>query len=454
MHVIRIAIVLQQNIRGLQCGAIRRTNPHGVELGRKMLFRSALQGTCGVIVGLCEVRLDDKVKAKPSQYQAIEEAIRTVQFVRNKCLRHWMDSPKEAKVDRFSLNKYSTELRNEFAFVKNLNSMAVQASSERAWVAISKFYDNCQIKKPGIKGYPKFQKDNRSVEYKTSGWKLHLTLRRITFSDKKEIGSLKLLGKWDIHTHPIESIKRVRLVRRADGYYCQFAVDVERVEAQPATGNAIGLDVGLESFYTDSNGHTEPNPRFLAKAEKSIKHAQRCIYKKEKGKNNRRKARRRYAKKHLKVTRQRTEHAKRLARHVIESNDLVAYEDLSVRNLVKNHCLAKSINDASWYQFREWLEYFGKVYGRATVAVAPHYTSQECSNCGRIMKKTLSTRTHQCVCGAELCRDHNAALNILAKGLTTVGHTGSNAWGETRLCAGMGDHATVSALAEPRIPRL
>ncbi|GET43952.1 transposase [Microseira wollei NIES-4236] len=154
--------------------------------------------------------------------------------------------------------------------------------------------------------------------------KLHPTLRHITFSDKKGIGEVKLLGKWDIHTYPVKSIKRVRLVRRADGYYCQFAIDVERQEIQPKTGNVIGLDVGLETFYTDSNGHTQPNPRFLAKAEKAIKHAQRRIYKKEKGKNNRRKARRRYAKKHLKVTRQRTEHAKRLARHVVKSNDLIA----------------------------------------------------------------------------------------------------------------------------------
>lgn len=298
--------------------------------------------------------LEYKVKAKPEQHKAIEEAIRTVQFVRNKCLRYWMDAPKEAKVDRFALNRYVTELRNTYPFVKQLNVHAGQASAERTWSAIARFYDNCKTKKPGKKGYPRFQGDNRSVEYKTSGWKLHPTLRRITFSDKKGIGEVKLLGKWDIHTYPVKSIKRVRLVRRADGYYCQFAVDVDRQETQPTTGNAIGLDVGLESFYTDSNGHHEPNPKFLAKALKAIKHAQRKIYKKEKGKNNRRKARRRYAKKHLKVNRQRTEHAKRLARHVCKSNDLVAYEDLSVRNMVKNHCLAKSINDASWYLFRQW----------------------------------------------------------------------------------------------------
>ncbi|GET42883.1 transposase, IS605 OrfB family protein [Microseira wollei NIES-4236] len=104
--------------------------------------------------------LEYKVKARAIQYQAIEEAIRKTQFVRNKCIRYWMDAPKEAKINGFALNKYSTELRNEFSFVKDLNSMAVQAAAERGWLAISRFYDNCKAKKPGKKGFPRFQKDN------------------------------------------------------------------------------------------------------------------------------------------------------------------------------------------------------------------------------------------------------------------------------------------------------
>lgn len=371
--------------------------------------------------------LEYKVKAKPQQYKAIEEAIRTVQFIRNKAIRYWIDAPKDTKIDRFALNKYSTELRNEFPFVKDLNSMAVQAAAERGWLAISRFYDNCKSKKPGKKGFPRFQKDNRSVEYKTSGWKLHATKRRITIADKKGIGELKLLGKWDVHQYPVKSIKRVRLVRRADGYYCQFAVDVECIDIQPLTGQEIGLDVGLESFYTDSNGHQEPNPRFLRKAESAIKHSQRAIYKKVKGSSGRRKARAKYSRKHLRVNRQRTEHAKKLARHVCKSNDLVAYEDLRVSNLLKNHCLAKSIADASWYQFRQWLEYFAAKFGRLAVAVPPQYTSQECSQCNVIVKKSLSTRTHVCSCGLILQRDWNAAINILLKAKSRGGHPQSNA---------------------------
>ena len=92
---------------------------------------------------------------------------------------------------------------------------------------------------------------------------------------------------------------------------------------------------------------------------------------------------------------------------------------------MKNHCLAKSINDAGWYQFRKWLEYFGEKFGRITIAVNPAYTSQECSSCGALIKKSLSMRTHVCKCGFVLDRDWNAAINILNKALSTTGHVGT-----------------------------
>jgi putative transposase len=131
----------------------------------------------------------------------------------------------------------------------------------------------------------------------------------------------------------------------------------------------------------------------------------------------------------------------KLASALVASNDLIAYEDLQVKNLVKNHHLAKSISDASWSIFTNWVDYYCKIHGIVCVAVPPQYTSQDCSGCGEKVKKTLSTRTHKCKCGTELHRDHNAALNVLAKALkmlgleykTTVGRTESNAWGETSL---------------------
>lgn len=382
--------------------------------------------------------LEMKGIAQQYQYDAIDEAIKTVQFIRNKALRLWMDASQEDNIDKYALNKYCAVLAKEFVFAKELNSTARQASAERAWVAISRFYDNCQKKIKGKKGYPKFQKNNRSVEYKQSGWKLSEDKKKITLTDKKGIGTIKLKGTRDLNFYPIDQIKRVRLVRRADGYYVQFWIKVDiREYRKPleATKHCTGIDVGLKYFYADSDGKTVEIPQFYRKAQKALNRLNRRKSKKfvrgQKQSNNYKKARKRYALKHLRVSRQRKGFAQEKALRVIQSNDLVAYEDLNVKGMVKNQRLAKSINDAAWSTFRQWLEYFGFKYGKVTVAVPPHNTSQNCSNCGETVKKSLSTRTHICPhCGYVEDRDINAAINILNRGLSTVGHTGAKAWGD------------------------
>ncbi len=114
--------------------------------------------------------LEFKVRSpKPEQCQAIDEAIRTAQFVRNKCLRYWMDN---RGVGKYDIYKHNTQLRKEYQFVRDLNSHATQCAVERTWSSISRFFDNCKKQIPGKKGYPKFKKHSRSVEYKVSGWKL------------------------------------------------------------------------------------------------------------------------------------------------------------------------------------------------------------------------------------------------------------------------------------------
>ena len=275
-----------------------------------------------------------KAKGKKAQYpcscaaapeQAIDSAIRTAQFIRNKCLRHWMDNRGASRAD---LYRHNTWLRQELAFVKALNSSACQASVERCWSSIARFFENCKKQVPGKKGYPKFKKHCRSVEYKTSGWKL-LDPKHIQFTDGKGIGKLKLVGTWDLAFYSKDQIKRVRLVRRADGYYVQFCINVDvEVETQ-STNNTIGLDLGLNYFIADSNGEVWNSPRFYRKAEQQLNRANRKKSKKyRKGvkpqSNNYHKARRRYARSHLRVSRQRKEYCKRAAYCVIQSNDLVA----------------------------------------------------------------------------------------------------------------------------------
>jgi putative transposase len=298
--------------------------------------------------------------------------------------------------------------------------MACQASAERAWSAIARFSDNCKKKVPGLKGYPKFKKHQThgSVEYKVDGWMLSDDRLTITFRDGFKAGTFRMWGTRDLHFYQKEQIKRVSVVRRANGYYVQFSINQERKEQHNPTNRMVGIDVGLNHFYTDSDGNKIENPRFLRKAEKSLKRAQKLVSRRTKGSKNRLKAINKLGKTHLKISRRRKDFAVKTARAQILSADLVAIEDLKVRNMVKNHHLAKSISDASWTLFRQWLEYFGKVFDVPVIAVAPHYTSQNCSNCGSEVKKSLSTRTHKCPqCGYKDDRDTNAAINILMKAL-------------------------------------
>ena len=359
-----------------------------------------------------------KLKASPSQKQLINDAIRTAQFIRNSCLRYWMDSKKEDRVNRFALNKYTKVLADnpDFPWAKQLNSMARQAAAERTWFAISRFFDNCQEGIKEKKGYPSFKKNSRSVEYKTTGWSLSDDRKYLTMTDKIGIGKMKLVGSRDLHFYEKKLIKRVRIIRRADGFYAQFCIDVERNENTASTSQSIGIDLGLNHFYTDSNNNKVDNPRFLRKSLKLLKRRQKQVSKKKKGSANKGKAVNRLARKHLKVSRQRKDFVVKTARTLCSSNDVIVLENLNVRGLVKNHNLALSISDASWSIFREWLEYFGTIFNREIITVDPKFTSQDCSNCGQRIKKSLSTRTHQCSCGAVLCRDHNAAINILNRG--------------------------------------
>jgi putative transposase len=357
-----------------------------------------------------------------------------------------MDSPKEDKINRFALNTYCAVLASipEYPWASKLNSMARQAHAERAWAAISRFYANCKNKTPGKKGYPKFKKFARSVEYKTSGWSISQDRKVLTFTDGFNAGSFRIIGAKNLAAYSKGQIKRLRVVRRADGYYVQFAVEADRREVVEPTGSSIGVDVGLTHFYTDSNGEQIENPRFLRKSEKRLKKLQRRLSKRfkrtpkgqprVKQSNRYHKQRKCLARKHLRISRQRKDHAVKLARCVAKSNDLIAYEDLKVSNMVKNHCLAKSISDAGWRQFREWVDYFGVVFGKHVFAVAPHYTSVNCSGCNAQVKKSLSVRTHVCACGTVLERDHNAAINILNIALNTAGHAEIYARGQSHLC--------------------
>src|SRR5579875_2931865 len=252
-------------------------------------------------------------------------------------------------INRNDLQCFCSILAQDYGFVSCLNSQARQAAADRAWAAISRFYDRCNQHTPDKKGYPRFQHNNRSVEYKQTGWKLEADGKHIIFTDGCGIGRLRLVGNKGqrIATFPLKLIKRVRIVRRADGYYAQFALQAERRVEHVSTGKRVGIDLGLKAFLTTSEGDTIANPRHLQKAEQRLKRLHRRLSRTQKKSKNRAKARKRLAKAHLKVSRQREDFARKTANALVTSHDLIAYEDLQIRNLVRNRYLSKSISDAA-----------------------------------------------------------------------------------------------------------
>src|SRR6266581_1981241 len=168
--------------------------------------------------------------------------------------------------------------------------------------------------------------------------------------------------------------------------------------------------------------------RRASRAEKKLKRLHRAVSRKQKKSSNRKKARKHLARAYLKVQRQREDFARKTASTLISSHDLIAYEHLQIRNMVRNHHLAKSIHDAGWGTFLRWVRHYGLLHDIPVIAVPPQFTSQKCSACGAMVKKSLSVRTHICLgCGVALDRDHNAAKNILQEALSSIrGGTGGH----------------------------
>jgi putative transposase len=209
----------------------------------------------------------------------------------------------------------------------------------------------------------------------------------------------------------------VTISKEADGWYaCISCADVP-IEPLPRTGQETGIDVGLKVFLITADGRSIENPHYHRKAGKRLTTAHRRVSRRNKGSKRRKKAIKLLAKAHQKVRRQRQDFHHKTALALIRQYDIIYLEDLRVRNLVRNHALAKNISDAGWAAFRTTLEYKAACAGKRVVAVEPAYTSQDCSGCGTRIEKTLSVRTHICTsCGLVLDRDENAARNILRAG--------------------------------------
>jgi putative transposase len=206
----------------------------------------------------------------------------------------------------------------------------------------------------------------------------------------------------------------------ADRYFVSILVE-EEIEPLPVVSKSIGLDLGLKSMVMTSDGHTYGNPKFFARDEKKLAKAQRRHAKKQKGSQNRRKARLKVARIHARIADRRRDYQHQLSTKIIRENHVVCLESLSVKNMVQNHSLAKAISDVGWSEFVRQLEYKAEWYGRTLVKIDKWYpSSKRCFACGHMLDSlTLDIRFWTCPeCGVSHDRDINAAKNIHAVGLT------------------------------------
>lgn len=280
-------------------------------------------------------------------------------------------------------------------------------------------------------GYPRFQPARRydSFTYPQKGFKV--------LKDGHG-GRLQLskIGTVRIKFHrPIEGeIKTLTIRRKAGKWYACFVVEVEQLAPPQKTGKVAGIDFGLTNLAITSNGEFYPPSKHLRTSERKLKRLQRAVSRKVKGSNRRKKAIRQLQVLHDRIANQRKDQAYKVAHSLLQKFDAIAIEDLRPANMMQNGHLAKSIGDASWGILRTALETKAEQWGRVVVPVDPKNTSQECSSCGRIVKKSLSEREHRCECGLRIHRDVNAALNILKRSGLGGAYSDSAAVADWMIC--------------------
>lgn len=297
--------------------------------------------------------------------------------------------------------------------MKDVFSQVLQNVQERVDLAFKAFFR--RVKAGEKLGYPRFR---------GYGWYASFTFKQFGFELLDNSLYLSKIGTVKIILHrPIEGkIKTLTIQRDAVGnWYACFACEVE-ADPLPANELAIGIDMGLESFATLSNGMKVENPRFFRRDEQELAKSQRKFSKAEKGTPERAKHRKTIQHIHQRIAHRRKDFAHKLSCQLVNNFGLMVFEKLNTKNMLQNHCLAKSIQDAAWSQLMQYTTYKAENAGREVVLVEPRNTSKICSRCDAMVEKSLSVRVHACpVCGLIIDRDQNAAINILGLGLQSLG---------------------------------
>ena len=348
----------------------------------------------------------------PSRTQAclLDATLETCRFFYNDCLAERKTAYEERgeTIGKFAQLRQVKERKATNPYAKNVHSHVLQTVVQDLDKAFDAFFR--RVKAGEKAGYPRFKGRNRwhSFGFKELGNGFKVCGRRLKLSG---------IGRVAVRWHrPIEGqIKTLRLSKKAGTWYAAFSCIVEDATPLDATGKDIGIDVGLASLITTSDGEKVDHPRLYRTAQRRLRIAQRRVARRTKGGKNRRKAIGMLQTQHERIGNARKDFLNKLACDLTTRYDRIALEDLTNTRMVHGN-LAKSILDAGWGYLVQRLTHKAASAGRIVVLVDPRYTSKTCSGCGHIFESlSLSDRWIVCGCGLSLDRDHNAAINILKR---------------------------------------
>ena len=369
----------------------------------------------------------------------------------------------QKSVSNYDAHNLLPEWKVRHPELKLVYSQVLQEVQQRVDVAYKAFFRRVKNKNKNKNkrneraGYPRFKGKRRydSFTYPQSGFKLDTTTT--TNTNKlylSKIGNVKII----LHRAINGTIKRVNINRRATGkWFACFTVECsDELELEPApvkqpqpfkdgTFNfnvnvkTVGIDVGLHSFATLSNGEKIENPRFFRHDEKRIAKAQQKVSTQEKGTTTYKKAKKTVSLIYEKIANRRDNFVHQLSRQIVNRFGITVFEDLKVKNMVKDNHLSKSISDVAWSKFTTYTKNKAEEAGSIVVFVNPNNTSQMCSRCGQIVKEKLKDRIHSCECGLVIDRDENAAINILRLGLQSLRKSKSKSKIDRSLCREVGE---------------
>lgn len=359
-----------------------------------------------------------RIYPTPNQEKCFKQVLFSCFKLYNTAITHRREAYRIAKksISRIDQQKELPKLKQDFPEYANIHSQVVQNVLHRVDFAFKSFFKRAKSK-TGKAGFPRYKSFDRydsfcfpQFGFSVTGNKLNLT----------KIGSIRI----KLHRQVLGKVKTCTIKREGVKWYCVFTSDVEYHIEKRIVSNSVGIDLGLTDFAVLSNGVEIKNPKYLKRSDNRLKSIQS---KYSKGKSK--KLRKQLTWIHRKIANQRKDFQHKLSRKLVNNYDLIAYEDLKIKQMVEDNTynLQKSIHDASWGKFIFMLNYKAEEAGSTVIKVNPKGTSQKCSRCGQVVKKSMYERSHMCSCGFETTRDHNAALNIERLGINLVSQQTSEA---------------------------